>query len=432
MSSPEILEVHPLSDESARYRHRKLARHHLDQARAAIARLREELDAISRCGGNPADDLLPIDEAESAVEVLANQADGGAAVVRAEAYLRHVQGAEIRLRKRRAHVEAESAYRNELQEIERREAERLANLASRFAPAELRLCELTREESGAPTRTAQPTASALERIIAVILASACTESEREELANRIDDLASLPARERFLQLDTLQSARELETKTRLLAAAVQIEADRTERALRGFASIALDSLESQIDEMEEVQTGFFGSKLADLRSDAPRLDENALQTRVEDLLSQMGTAQQKERIMRAVVSALRRHGYEAATEMNTLTSGDIQSMFLEDRRDPDRMIHMQCSPDRGLVSAEVVRCKEATGTQRESQLDIESQERLCQALGSVRDTLSPAFSVGVHARIPPGQPLKVQNSATQFRARRRRPATTDRVKSLKQ
>jgi hypothetical protein len=346
--------------------------------------------------------------------------------------LRHVQSAEVILRKRRARVEAETAYRKELQEIERRESQRLANWASRFTSAQLRLGELTREESGPPRRTAPPTALALERTIAVILASATTEPERQALAKRLDNLACLPARQQLLQLDTLRSARELETKKRLLADAAQIETERRARALRDFASRALDSLEAQIAKTEGIDTSGFAHKLAALRRESPRLDEDGLLTRVDDLRFQIKAAQRKERILGAVIRALRRHGYEAATEMNTLTSSDIQEMFLEDSRDPSRMVHMQCSPDRGLVSAEVVRCQNASGTERERQLDVESQVRLCDALRSARETLSPTFSVKVHSRVPPGQPLNIHVPASRARGGRRRPVMTDRVKSLKQ
>lgn len=431
MSSPEILEVHPLPDESTRSRHRQLARHHLDQARGTIGRLKEEVDAILRCGGNPAEDLRSIDEVESAIEALSNQGDGSIAVARAEEYLRHVQAAEVVLRKRRARLEAETSYLRELQAIAHRESERLANLSSKFAPSELKLRELTREAGGGGPGTPHRTAADIEDALAAILASVKSDEERRALIDRLEGLARLPARERLIQFDTLRSALELQTKRRLLARAAQIERGRRASAVGQLAAKEFADLDAAIAATDGGDKTTLRSALSALRKETPDLDESTFLSRVNDLRRQVEAAQRRQRILGAVVHALRIHGFEAADGMNTLTSEDIQSMLLRDSRDPDRMVEVQCSGDRGLVSAEVVRCQDSNGTQRERQLDLESQERLCAAMRSANDTLATTFSVKVRSRTPPGKPVKLHPAAAAARRTGRRAAISDRSKSAK-
>lgn len=416
MSSPEIWDVRPL-DEAARARHRSLAHHRLDQARAATARLQGEIEAIIRCGGNLADDLSPIEEVEASVNVLSEEGDGSAAVVRAEQYLVHVHAAEARLIRRRAQLEAETVYRGRLQEIESREVQRLTQLAKALAAPESKRYKLARTE-GAPGKSASTRPMPVARMIASILASAATEQEQQALAARIEALARLPERERILKLDTLRSVREQEIKNRLFAETTRIEAERKNKAAFDSATLTLARLEAVLDEQEDTRAELFRSQLAELRSKAHAIDEKTFRANADELSEQIEAARRKEVVLRAVATALQPYGYEAITEMDTLTAKDMQGLYLEDHRDPERLVHLGYG--QGLLRAEVVRHGNSHGTTEERERDRQSQQQLCEALESARQSLASAFSVTIKEKVAPGRPLEVHASVPVGRSGRRR------------
>jgi hypothetical protein len=243
-----------------------------------------------------------------------------------------------------------------------------------------------------------------------------SDLEVETVRETIRATAIKPAQERYVSLEALRVSLEQRARHRE-EAKILVEFRKKHREV--IAERIREHVlrcEKQIDDFD-TQAEHFHQKLAGINSSiASSSDLNALESEVEQLERELIERNGRRGLLQATRAALRRQGYEYIDEMKTLGPSDILSIYLEDPKNPDRIVLLQVEEREGIMAAEIVRRPESS--ENDVSIDREAQERLCKAMDAIEASLRPRFLCELQ-RTPPGEKVRSSKSIPQHKSKRR-------------